>query len=50
VGAGHAEPAAASGRTELPQDVVGGAVFLCSAESDVITGQALVVDGGAQLH
>ena len=37
-------------RTELPQDVVGAAVFLCAAESDFITGQTLVVDGGAQMH
>ena len=35
---------------ELPQDVVGAAVFLCAAESDFITGQTLVVDGGAQMH
>ena len=35
---------------ELPQDVVGAAVFLCAAESDFITGQTLVVDGGAQIH
>jgi len=37
-------------RTEFPQDLVGAAVFLCSAESDFITGQTLVVDGGAQMH
>ena len=37
-------------RTEVPQDVVGAALFLCSAESDFITGQTLVVDGGAQMH
>lgn len=37
-------------RTELPQDVVGAAVFLCTAESDFITGQTLVIDGGAQMH
>jgi 3-oxoacyl-[acyl-carrier protein] reductase len=37
-------------RTEVPQDVVGAAVFLCAAESDFITGQTLVVDGGAQMH
>ena len=37
-------------RTELPQDVVGTAVFLCAAESDFIAGQTLVVDGGAQMH
>jgi len=37
-------------RTEHPQDLVGAAVFLCSADSDFITGQTLVVDGGAQMH
>ena len=37
-------------RRDLPQDVVGAAVFLCTAESDFITGQTLVVDGGAQMH
>jgi 3-oxoacyl-[acyl-carrier protein] reductase len=33
-------------RAEVPQDLVGAAVFLCAAESDFITGQTLVVDGG----
>ena len=37
-------------RTEVPKDVVGAAVFLCTDESDFITGQTLVVDGGAQMH
>jgi 3-oxoacyl-[acyl-carrier protein] reductase len=37
-------------RTEVPQDLVGAAIFLTSAESDFITGQTLVVDGGAQMH
>jgi 3-oxoacyl-[acyl-carrier protein] reductase len=37
-------------RTQLPQDVLGAAIFLASAESDFITGQTLVVDGGAQMH
>jgi NAD(P)-dependent dehydrogenase (short-subunit alcohol dehydrogenase family) len=37
-------------RRDLPQDVVGAAVFLCAAESDFITGQTLVVDGGAQMR
>ena len=37
-------------RTQLPEDVVGAAVFLCTADSDFITGQTLVVDGGAQMH
>ena len=37
-------------RTQLPEDVVGAAVFLCTADSDFITGQTLVVDGGAQMN
>jgi NAD(P)-dependent dehydrogenase (short-subunit alcohol dehydrogenase family) len=37
-------------RAETPDDVVGAVVFLCSAESDFITGQTLVVDGGAVFH
>jgi 3-oxoacyl-[acyl-carrier protein] reductase len=37
-------------RTEVPQDLVGAIVFLCSSESDFMTGQTLVVDGGAQMH
>jgi 3-oxoacyl-[acyl-carrier protein] reductase len=37
-------------RSEVPQDLVGTIVFLCSSESDFMTGQTLVVDGGAQMH
>jgi NAD(P)-dependent dehydrogenase (short-subunit alcohol dehydrogenase family) len=37
-------------RTEVPQDLVGTAVFLCSSDSDFMTRQTLVVDGGAQMH
>src|ERR671922_850613 len=37
-------------RTEVPQDLVGTNVFLCSSESDFMTGQTLLVDGGAQMH
>jgi 3-oxoacyl-[acyl-carrier protein] reductase len=37
-------------RTELPADLVGTIVFLCSSDSDFMTGQTLVVDGGAQMH
>jgi NAD(P)-dependent dehydrogenase (short-subunit alcohol dehydrogenase family) len=37
-------------RAEVPQDLVGTVVFLCSSDSDFITGQTLVVDGGAQMH
>ena len=37
-------------RSEVPQDLVGTVVFLCSSDSDFMTGQTLVVDGGAQMH
>jgi NAD(P)-dependent dehydrogenase (short-subunit alcohol dehydrogenase family) len=37
-------------RTEVPRTWSAPALFLCSAESDFITGQTLVVDGGAQMH
>jgi len=33
-------------RREEPEDVVGAVVFLASAESDLITGQTIVIDGG----
>jgi 3-oxoacyl-[acyl-carrier protein] reductase len=33
-------------RTERPEDLVGAVAFLCSHDSDFITGQTLVVDGG----
>ncbi|MEE8518375.1 MAG: 3-oxoacyl-ACP reductase family protein [Dehalococcoidia bacterium] len=33
-------------RIETPADVVGAVLFLCSADSDFMTGQTLVVDGG----
>jgi len=35
-----------AGRWGEPQDVVGAAVFLCSAASDYVQGHVLVVDGG----
>ena len=38
------------GRLEQPQDLVGAIIFLASDESDFITGQALVVDGGRYMH
>ncbi|MBI4578365.1 MAG: SDR family oxidoreductase [Planctomycetes bacterium] len=34
------------GRTEMPDDLCGAMVFLASADSDFVTGQTLVVDGG----
>lgn len=37
-------------REELPQDLIGAVVFLSSDESDFITGQTIVVDGGSVLH
>ncbi len=37
-------------RAETPEDLVGTAVFLCSADSDFMTGQTMVVDGGLQMH
>jgi 3-oxoacyl-[acyl-carrier protein] reductase len=38
------------GRLEVPEDLVGALVFLASDESDFITGQTLVVDGGRYMH
>lgn len=38
------------GRLEQPKDLVGAIIFLASDESDFITGQALVVDGGRYMH
>jgi NAD(P)-dependent dehydrogenase (short-subunit alcohol dehydrogenase family) len=37
-------------REELPDDLVGTCIFFSSPESDFVTGQCLVVDGGAQKH
>jgi 3-oxoacyl-[acyl-carrier protein] reductase len=37
-------------RPEYPADLVGTAIFLASSESDFMTGQAMVVDGGVILH
>ena len=36
-------------RDETPDDLVGACVFLASAESDFVTGQTLVVDGGSAM-
>jgi 3-oxoacyl-[acyl-carrier protein] reductase len=40
----------ALGRIEKPEDVVGTALFLASADSDFITGQTIVVDGGGVIY
>lgn len=37
-------------RVETPEDLVGACVFLASPDSDFMTGQSLVVDGGAAMH
>jgi len=37
-------------RVEYPQDLVGAAIFFASPDSDFITGQTLVVDGGDVKH
>ncbi len=38
------------GRLEQPEDLVGALIFLSSDESDFVTGQTLVVDGGRYMH
>lgn len=37
-------------RVQTPEDLVGAVVFFASSSSDFITGQTLVVDGGAFMH
>lgn len=37
-------------RAELPEDIVGTMVFLASDDSDFITGQTILVDGGGSVH
>ena len=37
-------------REEEPEDLTGALVFFCSGESDFITGQTLLVDGGSVMH
>jgi 3-oxoacyl-[acyl-carrier protein] reductase len=37
-------------RLEQPEDLVGAVIFLASDESDFVTGQTLVVDGGRYMH
>jgi NAD(P)-dependent dehydrogenase (short-subunit alcohol dehydrogenase family) len=37
-------------RDQVPEDVVGAAAFLVGPDSDFITGQTIVVDGGAYFH
>lgn len=37
-------------RDQVPEDVVGAVVFLCSPASSFITGQSMVIDGGQFFH
>lgn len=37
-------------REQLPEDVVGAVVFLCTDQADFITGQTMVIDGGQYFH
>lgn len=37
-------------RDQTPEDVVGAVVFLCSPDSDFVTGQTIVIDGGQYFH
>ena len=37
-------------RDAMPEDLIGAMVFLCSWESDFVTGQTLVCDGGSVMH
>lgn len=37
-------------RDQLPEDVVGAVIYFASQDSEFVTGQTLVVDGGAYFH
>jgi NAD(P)-dependent dehydrogenase (short-subunit alcohol dehydrogenase family) len=37
-------------RDQLPEDVVGAVVFLCGPDSEFVTGQTMVIDGGQFFH
>jgi NAD(P)-dependent dehydrogenase (short-subunit alcohol dehydrogenase family) len=37
-------------RDQLPEDVVGAVVFLCSPGAGFVTGQTIVIDGGQYFH
>ena len=37
-------------RDAMPEDLVGAMLFLCTADSDFVTGQTLVCDGGSVMH
>ena len=37
-------------RVQTPEDIIGSVLFLASSQSDFLTGQTLVVDGGEVMH
>ena len=37
-------------RVQLPEDLVGAVSFFCSSDSDFVTGQTLIVDGGSSMR
>ena len=37
-------------RDAMPEDLIGAMLFLCSPDSDFVTGQTLVCDGGSVMH
>ena len=37
-------------REEVPEDLVGACLFLASSDSDFMTGQTMIVDGGSAMH
>jgi NAD(P)-dependent dehydrogenase (short-subunit alcohol dehydrogenase family) len=37
-------------RAEVPEDIVGTLIFLASDDSDFVTGQTILVDGGSSVH
>jgi hypothetical protein len=48
-GLGMANKLRALPRTQLPEDLLGTIMFLASGDSDFITGQTIIVDGGEVL-
>ena len=50
VAAGRARGMRALQRDQMPRDIVGAVTFLCGDGAVFITGQTLVVDGGAVMH
>lgn len=37
-------------REEVPEDLIGALMFLSSSDSDFVTGQTIVIDGGSAMH